>query len=128
VSIFLSIVATLMALVLALQVFVRAKARAMRGKPVPSLPGRTGERLSRAPRALVYFFSPSCGACKPLTPRFRELSRRNSAVFVVDVFQETDLARSLNVMATPSVLEIADGKIVGYHVGAAPPDVIGRFA
>jgi hypothetical protein len=49
-------------------------------------------------------------------------------VFVIDVFEENDLARRLQVMGTPSVVEIADGKIVGYHVGVVPPDVIGRFS
>jgi thioredoxin 1 len=128
VNVFLVALAAVVGLVLLLQVTVRLRARAMRGKPVPRLPGRTGERLSRASRALVYFFSPSCGACRPLTPRFQEMSRRNSSVFVVDVFQETALARGLHVMGTPSVVEIADGKIVGYHVGGVPADVLGRFS
>ncbi len=127
-SLLLVAVLAFTALVVAMQIAVRAKARAMRGKAVPRLPGRTGERLAGASRALVYFFSPSCGACRPLTPHFQEMSRRNSSVFVVDVRQEMALARGFGVMGTPSVVEIADGRIVGYHVGRVPAEVMGRFS
>lgn len=120
--------AALVVFMLGMQVLVRARARAMLGKPLPQLPGSTGAKLTSAARALVYFFSPSCGACVRLTPRFRELSQKNPAVFVVDVMQDLELARGLGVMGTPSVVEIADGKIVGYHVGNIPPEVMTRFA
>lgn len=115
-------------LMIGLNLWIRSKARAMRGKEVPRLPGPTGQRLARTSHALVYFFSPSCGACRAWTPRFRDLSSRNPAVFVVDVFQETEIARGLQVMGTPSVVEIAEGRIVGYHVGAVPREVMARFA
>lgn len=115
-------------LMLGMQVLVRTRARAMLGKPLPRLAGSTGARLTQATRALVYFFSPSCGACVRLTPRFRALSQKNPDVFVIDVMQEMELARGLGVMGTPSVVEIAGGTIVGYHVGAIPPEVMARFA
>lgn len=126
---FLLVVAVvLVGAMVALQVVVRAKARAMLGKPLPALAGPTGARLSRAARGLVYFFSPSCGACVRWTPKFRELSKKNADVFVVDVMQDMELARSLGVMGTPSVVEVAEGRVVGYHVGNIPPDLLARFA
>jgi thiol-disulfide isomerase/thioredoxin len=100
----------------------------MKGTKVPQLPGPIGARLSSAPRALVYFFSPSCGACKALTPRFLELSRKNPSVFAVNVAQDLELARGLQVMGTPSVVEIESGTVVGYWVGQAPAEVLARFA
>jgi thioredoxin-like negative regulator of GroEL len=87
-----------------------------------------GERVSRSGRALVYFFSPACGACRAITPRVRELGKKNDAVFAVDVSESLDLARALRVMATPSTFEIAEGKIVGVHIGRIPDEVIARFA
>lgn len=110
-----------------LPLFARLRGRALQGKALPPLPGPTGERLSKAGRALVYFFSPSCRACKPFTPRFEKLSRKSRQVFLVNVFEELELARALRVMGTPSVIEIADGKVVGYHVGAIPEEVVARF-
>jgi len=127
-TILLVVAVAFIGLVVGMQLLVRGKARAMLGKPLPALTGTTGARLAQSARALVYFFSPSCGACVRLTPRFRELSQKNPAVFVVDVMQDMSLARGLGVMGTPSVVEIADGKIVGYHVGNIPAEVMTRFA
>ena len=46
---------------------------------------------------------------------------------MIDVAQELEVTRSFNVMGTQRVVEIADGKIVGHHVGAAPAEVLARF-
>jgi thioredoxin 1 len=127
-NVMLVVVLAIVGLMVGMQVLVRSRARAMRGKDVPALPGELGRQLTGAPRALLYFFSPSCGACKALTPRITALGRTNPAVHLVDVAQDLGVARSFQVMGTPSVIEIADGKIVGYHVGAVPAEVLARFA
>jgi thioredoxin 1 len=124
----LIVVLLVVGLMVGLQLLVRSRARAMRGKDVPEVPGTLGRQLTVAPRALLYFFSPSCGACKPLTPRFTALRQTNPAVHLVDVSQDLGVARSFQVMGTPSVVEIASGKIVGYYVGAVPAAVVARFS
>jgi thiol-disulfide isomerase/thioredoxin len=127
-----TIVATLavlfVALLLGLQVLVRYRARAMNGAPVPELPGELGGRITRSGHSLVYFFSPGCAACRAITPRIRALEKDNSHVFAVDVTHAMDLAQSLKVMATPSLVEIENGTITGYHVGQVPEAVMTRFA
>jgi thiol-disulfide isomerase/thioredoxin len=124
----LVVVLAVVGLLVALQVALRLKARGMRGRPLPELPGPLGARLAAAPRALVYLFSPSCAACKPLTPRFNELGRNNPGVFVVNVVEELALARALGVMGTPTVIEVVGGRVAGYHVGGVPAEVLARFA
>ncbi len=111
-----------------MQVLVRVRARLQTGKPAPSLEGPLGKHVARGRRALVYFHSPGCAACRSFTPKLKELSRRTEGVFVVDVSQELSTAQALKVMATPSFVEIDGGKVVGYHVGAAPAEVLGRYA
>jgi thioredoxin 1 len=127
-NVIMVVVLLVVGLMVGLQLLVRSRARTMRGQDVPALPGSLGRQLTGAPRALLYFFSPTCGACKRLTPLFTTLRRANPAVHLVDVSQDLDVARSFKVMGTPSVVEIADGKIVGYHVGAVPADVTTRFS
>lgn len=112
----------------AVQLTARSRAAALKGAPVPELPGDTGKRISASKRALVYFFSPQCGACRAITPRVRELSKKHPGVFAVDVMQDMGIASALRVMATPSSVEIADGKVVGYHIGPIPSDVMARFS
>lgn len=121
-------VAVLVALFVGLPLTAKLRGRALRGKALPPLPGETGGRVSRAGKALVYFFSPSCRACAPFTSRFQDMSRKNRGVFLVNVFEDHELARALRVMGTPSVVEVADGKVVGYHVGSVPAEVMARFS
>lgn len=117
-------------LMMGMQVLVRAQARALTGKPVPALPGPLGARVAGSGRALVYFFSPMCGACRAITPRIQALGKKSSAVFAVDVSQtdSLDVARALRIMATPSTVEIDDGKIRGVYIGPVPDDVMERFS
>ncbi len=127
-SYLLVILAAVVGLVVLMQFVIRLRARAMRGKPLPALAGAWAKKLAGRSGSILYFFSPGCAACRPLTPRFQEMSqRRPRSVFVVNVAEDLDLARALNVMATPSVVEVSDGIIVGYHIGPPPAEVMARY-
>ena len=124
----LIIIGLFLALTVGMNVFVRIRARAMKGKPLPELPGGIGASIAKARRGLVYFFSPSCAACRTLTPRLRTLAVRNKDVFVIDVTENLDLARAMRIMATPSTVEVAEGQVVDVHVGMLPTQLLQRFA
>jgi thioredoxin 1 len=125
----LAIVATVVGLMVIMQLMIRLKVRALRGKPLPALPGPWSMRLGGSSSSLLYFFSPGCAACRPLTPRFQEMSqRRPQSIFVVNVADELPLARALGVMATPSIVEVVNGIIAGYHVGRPPEPLMARWA
>lgn len=126
-SILVAIVAVFFALILGTQMLVRYRAKAMQGKPVPVIPGPIGKHVEKAKPALLYFMSPNCGACRAWTPRLKTLSLKNQNVFVIDISTQYEIARVLNVMATPSAIEIRDGRVAGYHVGAIPAEVLTRF-
>ena len=124
-----AIVAVVVGLMLVMQLVVRLRARALRGKPLPELAAGWAKKLSGRSASVLYFFSPGCAACKPLTPRFQEMSQhRPGSVFLVNVAEDLSLARALNVMATPSVIEVANGIIVNYFVGPPPADLMARYA
>jgi thiol-disulfide isomerase/thioredoxin len=123
----LSVIVAFLGLMIVMQVVVRLRARAQTGKPVPALTGALGKHVAKGRKALVYFFSPGCAACRTITPQIRELSRRNGDVHLVDVSQDLETARALSVMATPSFVEIDRGTISSYRIGPAP-DLIQRYA
>lgn len=78
------------ALTMGMQVVLRSRVAALKGTAVPDLPGGVGERISSAKPALVCFYSQQCGACRPITPRVRELRKHNNPeyeVFAIDVMQ-----------------------------------------
>jgi len=109
------------------QVLIRSRAKALEGKPLPALPGSLGTMLASEESALLYFMSPQCGACRPWTARFTEMSKRNSHIHVINVAQDMELARALGVMATPSTVVVRNGRIQNYYVGAVPRDVMAQF-
>ncbi|MFZ5442199.1 MAG: thioredoxin family protein [Myxococcota bacterium] len=115
------------ALQLGLQVVVRRRAEKMKGQPLPQLPGATGQRINAAGRALVYFFTPTCPACRPMTPRMKALAEKGEPVFPVDAMQDPALAQAFSVMATPTTVEVQDGRVVGVHIGPVAPDLFARF-
>jgi thiol-disulfide isomerase/thioredoxin len=126
-SIVAAIAVLFLGLVIGMQILVRYRAKAMQGRPVPAIPGPLGGQLTGAKSALLYFMSPSCGACRAWTPLLSALGKKNRNVHVIDVSVQYDVARALNVMATPSAIEIEDGRVAGYHVGAIPSEVLERF-
>jgi thioredoxin-like negative regulator of GroEL len=124
-----AIVAVVVGLMVVMQLAVHLRARALRGKPLPKLAADWAKKLSGRSASILYFFSPGCAACKPLTPRFQEMSKhRPGSVFLVNVAEDLSLAQALSVMATPSVVEVANGIIVNYFVGPPPADLMARYA
>lgn len=124
----LVLVGGFVALNVTVQVVARRRAAKLRGQPLPALPGTTGERIAASGRALVYFFTPTCAACRPLTPRMKALAAGGQPVFPIDAMQEPELARAFSVMATPTTVEIQDGRVTGVSIGPVEPAVWTRFA
>ncbi len=116
------------ALIVGLNLFIRVKSKALKGKPLPNLPGKVGKAINRAPDGVVYFFSPSCAACRTLTPIVQKAAQKDKYVFAVDVTKNLELARALSVMATPSTLQVSGGRVVDVHVGTLPRAVMQRLS
>ena len=110
-----------------LQVLASRQAAKLKGEALPVLPGALGQRINQSQRALIYFFTPSCPACRPVTPRMKALAEQGQPVFPVDATRAPELARALSVMAAPTTIEVQDGRVVGVHIGAIAPDVWTRF-
>ena len=121
-------VAAVVVLMIGLNAVVVLRMRALKGKPLPEVPGPIGQRLSRAKHALAYFFSPGCAACVRTTPIIRRLSEKNRDVHVIDISRNLDIARALGILATPTLVEVEAGRIVEVHVGQVPPQLIERYA
>jgi thioredoxin 1 len=117
----------LLVLMMGLNLVVVLRMRALQGKPLPEVPGPIGKSLRNAKRGLAYFFSPTCGACRSITPVIEKLSEKNRDVHVIDVTRQFDVARALKVLATPTVVEVESGRIVAVHVGPLPPQLVQRY-
>ena len=105
-----------------LQYSMVLKMKLNRGKTVPQLRGQLGKKIKRGDRLLLYFFSPGCRACKPMTPVIDELKKKSERVFSINISQDMETAKAFGVMGTPATLVVEGGKIAEFLVGAQRPE------
>lgn len=105
---------------LSMQFFMIIKMRLRKGKPAPELSGKAGRMVQQGERVLFYFYSPSCRACRAMTPIVEKMAKKNKNVVKVDVSRDVATARKFGVMGTPSTVLVESGTIKEFLVGAQP--------
>jgi thioredoxin 1 len=96
---------------LLLRILVIYRSRKLKGKRVSGF---------GSSKALIYFFSPKCGACEAME---KELSKLGPEIRVkrIDISkaENLSLARELGIVATPTILLLEGGTVkevlVGFH-------------
>jgi thioredoxin 1 len=116
-----SLVLAFVLFVLGLRVFMVMRIKRQQGKPAPELSGKLGRAARGRDRALFYFYSPSCGPCKPMTPVVRSMSGN---VHAVDITKDMDTARRFGVMATPTTVLVEKGVVQRILVGPQPESTL----
>lgn len=104
-------------IVVLLQLVPRLSARHMKGQQAPDLEAVLGGRQKDQGRLLLYFWSPSCGMCKNMTPIIDELIAVRDDVVSIDISQHLDLARAYKVMGTPALAIIEQGFVRNISLG-----------
>lgn len=108
------------ALFAGLQFFMLRRMRQAEGKPAPALDGEVGALVGSGGKALFYFFSPQCGACRAMTPVVKRLADEREGVFPIDVSRDLTVAQKFGIMATPTVILVDGGVVHSVLVGAQP--------
>ena len=112
------LVAGLVLAIVLMQIVPLIRARRMRGRAVPELDAMLNDAQRAQERLLVYFWSPGCGACRPMTPVMDRLAAERGNVLKVNVAQSLVLARQFGVMGTPSLALVEKGILKQLLVGA----------
>jgi thioredoxin 1 len=102
------------------QMAVLLVSKRKRGRPPGTLHGSLARTVESGNPAMVYFFSPSCGVCRSVTPVISALRDEGCNVHTVDVSRDVETARAFGVMATPSVVTVKEGIIKDIIVGSKP--------
>jgi thioredoxin-like negative regulator of GroEL len=90
--------------------------RRVRGRSVPELEPFLSEAQRKRPRLLVYFWSPTCARCRPMSKALEALG--SDAVVKVNVMEALALAQAFHVMGTPSLAIVDAGTVSDVLVGA----------
>jgi thioredoxin 1 len=94
------------------------RARRAGGRSVPELDALLTDAQRGQPRLLVYFWSPSCGMCRSMTPVIDKLAAERGDVLKVNAAESVTLAKHFGVMATPSLALVEQGVVKKLVVGA----------
>jgi thioredoxin 1 len=101
-----------------MQIFVRVSSLLKKGKEIKGIPGELGNKINKGEKVLVYFFSPACGACRPVTPIIDKMYKEKTNVYKIDVSQKPEISRGFGVMGTPATIVVENKKISRYILGA----------
>jgi len=121
----------LLALVLlfaGLRLVMEFKTWRMKGKNAPTPHKASKKRIRAGEKTVLYFYTPSCGACgmqEPIIQRIRK--RYPDAVFKIDASHNREAAASYGVMGVPFMAFINDGTIVKAKAGVQSEPVIEGF-
>ena len=69
-------------------------------------------------RRLFYFYSPSCGPCRSMTPVVDKLIEQYDSVTKVDIGQNPELAGRFGIRATPTTVLVENNVIKAVRLGA----------
>ncbi len=114
----LGIVAVIGLALIVLRYAMLLKVKMKKGKEAPALSGRYEKAVRSGERALFYFYSDNCGACRPMTPIIEELAKKKKHVYKIDVANDMETAQRFGIMGTPSTVIVEAGKIKDIFVGA----------
>lgn len=103
-----------------IQLFIKISTIFKKGKQAPQVSGALGQKIQAGQKVLVYFFSPTCSACKVMTPVVDRMRKDNPNVFKIDVTQKPEISRAFGVMGTPATILVENKKIAQYALGARP--------
>jgi len=102
-------------------------AKRTRGNRITGLTDRLKSLEKKDVTGLVYFFSPTCSACKSQTPIINSLQKDYKNVFDVDISKDLETSRIFGVKATPTTVLVKNGVIDKVFLGVKQKKFIGKY-
>jgi thioredoxin 1 len=121
------IFAGIVALFLLMQFNMIRMAKKSKGIKLSGLKGELKVLEKKGAKGLVYFFSPSCHACKTQTPLIREMKSEYKNIFDIDISKDLQTAGIFGIKATPTTITVEDGMINNVYLGAKPKEFLEKL-
>ena len=74
-----------------MRILVWVNGKIKKGKKIPSFSGEIGQRIQKGDKLLLYFYTPSCGACKAMTPVVDEMIKEKNNVYKINLAKDADI-------------------------------------
>ncbi len=101
-----------------MQIFMRLVSFKKKGKAITGITGELGRKIKSGSKLLIYFYSPTCSACRSVTPIIDKLKQERTNIFKIDASREMKLAQKFGIMGTPATIVVNNEKITEYILGA----------
>ncbi len=110
------------------RLIMASKTAKLKGKLAPTPHKLSEKRIKSGQKTILYFFTPSCGACRMLEPVIDKLKKHHSdAIYKIDASRNSDAAMAYGVLGVPFVVFIEKAKVVSAKVGVQPESVFTMF-
>ncbi len=104
---------TIIVLMLALKFIMQKRAQKSQGKSIDtSLFDEEIKILLNGGKSILYFYTPTCGACKAQTPIIDKLKEELNFVGKIDLSQNQIAASEFGILGTPTTV-LMRGNVVG---------------
>jgi thioredoxin 1 len=117
----------IIALFLIMQFNMIRMAKRSKGIKLAGLKGELKILEKKGTKGLVYFFSPSCHACKTQSPLIREMKSEYRNIFDIDISKDFQTAGIFGIKATPTTITVEDGMINNVYLGAKPKEFLEKL-
>ena len=114
----------IIALFIAMQFNMIRIAKKSKGIKLSGLKGELKVLEKKGSKGLVYFFSPSCHACKTQTPLIREMKSEYKNIFDIDISKDFPTAGIFGIKATPTTITVEDGMVNNVYLGEKPKEFL----
>jgi len=122
------VVLGLAALVILPRVMMSMKTAKLKGQPAPTPHKPSAKRIRSGARTILYFYTPTCHACRAQDPVVSKLQKRfPGAIFKIDASKQREAASAYGVMGVPFMAFIEGGNLVSAQAGAQRDAVIAGF-
>jgi len=115
---FFYITSAVVVLFILLQLYMRLQGYLKRGKQVKNIPPDLRRELQKYDRVLLYFYTPTCSACRVMTPVIDRLKNEFDNILKIDLSRDTHLGPVFGVMGTPTITLMQGTTIREFVVGA----------
>ena len=111
-------VVVIMSVFIGLRFLMQKRAQRSKGKEVDiSIFDDKIKRLLKSEKSILYFYTPTCGACKSQTPTIDKLDDETNAVGKIDLSINRDAAKEFGIMGTPSTAIMSGNRIAEIFIG-----------
>ena len=101
-----------------MRILVGISGKMKKGKKIPPFSGEIGRKIQTGEKLLLYFYSPSCGACKAMTPVIEEMKKEKKNVYKINLARERKIGQIFGVMGTPATIIVNNSTIDQFILGA----------